>query len=222
MKLKTFNPIWEEIFKSRNWGKYPPEELIRFIAINFYKVSDRREIRILDLGCGTGACTWFIAREGFSTYGIDGSKTAIEINRNRLDLENLKAELIVNDIAHMPWQNDYFDAVIDVDCLQCNNCKDSQIIIDEIYRVLKPKGKHFSITAKRGCWGDKTGTIIDNYTYKNVTEGPFSDMGTIRFSTKSNIKKMYQKFYNLSFECSIRTMNDCQKKIAHWIFSCQK
>ena len=27
---------WEEIFRTRAWGKNPPEEFIRFMAENFY------------------------------------------------------------------------------------------------------------------------------------------------------------------------------------------
>ncbi|EDP6584064.1 class I SAM-dependent methyltransferase, partial [Campylobacter jejuni] len=28
--------IWENIFSQKEWGKYPSENLIRFIAKNFY------------------------------------------------------------------------------------------------------------------------------------------------------------------------------------------
>ena len=42
--------LWEGIFSSREWGKYPSETLIRFIARNFYNVSDRKAINILELG----------------------------------------------------------------------------------------------------------------------------------------------------------------------------
>ncbi len=75
--MNSWDPVWEDIYASREWGKYPPEELIRFIARTFYAVPDRKAIRILDLGCGSGAATWYVAREGFSAFGIDGSPSAI-------------------------------------------------------------------------------------------------------------------------------------------------
>jgi hypothetical protein len=31
------NNEWDDIYKQREWGKYPPEELIRFIARRDYK-----------------------------------------------------------------------------------------------------------------------------------------------------------------------------------------
>ena len=69
----TWHPVWERIFATReSWGKYPPEELIRFVAGNYYSASVRKDIRILEVGCGPGGGpSWFIAREGFSFSGIE-------------------------------------------------------------------------------------------------------------------------------------------------------
>ena len=60
--------IWQNIFENKEWGKYPSETLIRFIARNFYNVSDRKAINILELGLGTGTNLWFCAREGFTLH----------------------------------------------------------------------------------------------------------------------------------------------------------
>ena len=65
---------WDKIFSTQEWGKYPGEELIRFIARNFYAAPNRKDIRILEVGCGTGANLWFLAKEGFNAFGIDGSQ----------------------------------------------------------------------------------------------------------------------------------------------------
>ncbi len=78
MKEKENLKIWENIFQNKEWGKYPPIPLVRFVAKNFYNVPNRKEIKILELGFGTGANLWYLAREGFSVYGIEGSKTAVE------------------------------------------------------------------------------------------------------------------------------------------------
>ena len=39
------------------WGQYPTEHVIRFIARNYYN-RERMNTRILDFGCGGGAHTW--------------------------------------------------------------------------------------------------------------------------------------------------------------------
>ena len=68
---------WEDLFSTQDWGKYPPIELVKFIAKNFYSKEDKKDIRILELGSGTGANLWFCAREGFRVYGIDGSQVHV-------------------------------------------------------------------------------------------------------------------------------------------------
>src|SRR5664280_2125454 len=80
---------WDKLFGARAWGQYPSEELIRFVARNFFKVSDRRAVRILEIGCGPGANIWFMAREGYSASAIDGSATAIKQLTARLVRENI-------------------------------------------------------------------------------------------------------------------------------------
>ena len=74
--MKSFSKEWEEIHRNQEWGKYPSEQLVRFIARNFYN-KDRKNIKILDFGCGAGANTWFLAREGFDVYAFDGSESAV-------------------------------------------------------------------------------------------------------------------------------------------------
>lgn len=32
----AWDPVWESIFTNQAWGRYPGEDLIRFVAKNFY------------------------------------------------------------------------------------------------------------------------------------------------------------------------------------------
>jgi hypothetical protein len=50
-----WDPVWEQIFSSREWGKYPPEHVVRFVDRNSYRVPDRKQVRLLEVGCG-GRC----------------------------------------------------------------------------------------------------------------------------------------------------------------------
>lgn len=143
----SWGPVWEKIFSSREWGRYPEISVVRFIAKNFYSLShkDRYKIKILDLGCGTGNHVWYLAREGFRAHGIDGSKTAIKFAKKKLGQEGLKAEFVADDIIRLPYRDNFFDAVIDSAAIQHNRLRDIGIIIHEVYRVLKPEGRIFSM-----------------------------------------------------------------------------
>ena len=59
-------------------------------------------IKVLEIGCGTGSNIWFLAREGFDVFGLDGSQTAILKTREKLDREQLSAELNVGDGSCYP------------------------------------------------------------------------------------------------------------------------
>ena len=60
---------------------YPNEALCRFLGSNgFFNVERKEDIRILEVGCGSGANLWMIAKEGFDAYGLDASSAAIIVN----------------------------------------------------------------------------------------------------------------------------------------------
>jgi SAM-dependent methyltransferase len=220
----SWDPVWEKIFREKTrWGNYPPEELVRFIAMNYYDVPKRTDVKILEIGCGPGGGpSWFLALEGFSFYGIDGSKTAIIKAKKRFSEEGLNGTFFCRDISKLEFEDNYFDCIIDVACLQHNPEPESKSIITELYRVLKKNGKHFSITAKAGCWGDGTGRKIDNTSHINITEGPFQNMGVIRFATEESLRTLYSKFHNINLEYSIRSVNNREHEISNWILTCEK
>lgn len=45
---KSFDNYWEQVHSRTEWGQYPTEHVIRFIARNYYN-KNRKEIRILDI-----------------------------------------------------------------------------------------------------------------------------------------------------------------------------
>lgn len=220
----TWDPVWEEIFRNREqWGRYPPEELVRFMARHFYLAADRSTVRVLEVGCGPGAGPgWFAAREGFRYAGIDGSPTAIEKAMRRFDAEGLTGEFVVGNADNLPWPDEWFDCVIDVACLQHNDEAAARVIVAEIYRVLKPGGRHFSLTTRPGCWGDGTGIRVDSSSYRDLREGPFAGMGVVRFSSAEQLRALYADFADFELEHSIRSLDGERHLVANWIVSCRK
>ena len=127
--MSSWDPEWENIHQKDMMGKYPSEYLVRTIARHFYHVSNRKAIRILEIGCGKGAQIWFLAREGFSVFGVDGSPTAVKYAANRFDSEQLDGEIEVGDVIQLKWPDEFFDAVIDIECLMGNDWDNSKFII---------------------------------------------------------------------------------------------
>jgi SAM-dependent methyltransferase len=175
--------VWDEIFSNQSWGKYPAEDLIRFIARNYYGASDRAAITLLEIGCGPGANLWFAAREGFTVIGIDSSRVAVGQAIARLDTEvpNWRGRVVVADGRQIPLTDSTVDAVLDGECATCVDFESARQIYAEAARVLKPGGRLFVRTFAEGCWGD------DGSGFCECDIGPLAGKGRIRFTSLDDI-----------------------------------
>ncbi|MBI5597130.1 MAG: class I SAM-dependent methyltransferase [Elusimicrobia bacterium] len=200
----AWDPVWDEVFKGREWGKYPPEEVVRFVARNFYRAPDRRAVRLLEVGCGTGANLWFAAREGFSVYGIDGSTAALETAKARFSAEGLPGEFIRGDAAALPYPDGFFDGALDIACLYSNAEDDARRIIAEVRRVLKPGGFFFSRTFMAGSLGLP------------------ADRGVVRLMEEDGISGLYAGFSSLEYDSLARTDGNRAMAIKEWLITCRK
>lgn len=218
-----WNKGWDDLFERHTWGQYAPVELIRFVARNFFDAEDRADVRFLEVGCGPGANLWFLAREGFSVHGLDGSKVALEQAKQLLEREGLKAGLHRGDAVDIPFPKDHFDAVIDIECLYANTKADARKIVDEVYRVLKPGGLCFSITFMTGLPG--TGTPIEGepHTYTDYTDGPLNEgYGIVRLTAEDEIPNLYGVFDSIEYDSVIRTDSNRTTEIREWLITCRK
>lgn len=218
----SWNSMWDDVFEKNEWGKYPPESLIRFIARNFYK-KERKSVRLLEVGCGPAANVWYMAREGFEAFGIDGSAVAIEKAKSRFISENLTASLIVGDIVNLPYQDSYFDAVIDIECLYCNSIESSLKILQEIKRVLKPQGMFFSRTFSSDIYIGENPTSINSMEFRDIKEGPLKGNQFVRLSTKETIRELYGREFSVeSIDKEQYTMGNGEVLVSEWNIICRK
>ena len=108
-------------------------------AVELFKFQDIRNI--LDLGCGLGGNSIFLAKEGFNICAGDICSEYINILKNKANEMNLKnincKELDMKDI---PYENNIFDAVICSSTLDHSTFEEIKMIVNEIHRILKPNG----------------------------------------------------------------------------------
>ena len=185
--------LWEEIFSSREWGKYPSETLIRFIARNFYNVSDRKAINILELGLGTGTNLWFCAREGFTVSGIEWSKAGVDRFLKRMNDEGLKdriKDIKIGDYYTMldEFEDESFDAIIDVASLCCNDFEKTRAIFLKSLTKLKKGGKFYSSHIAKGILGFDE-SLGEYYEPK---EGIYQHTGKLRFEDEKGLARLFE------------------------------
>ncbi len=224
----TWDPVWEQVFTSQPWGRYPGESLIRFVARNYYRAPERSKVRFLEVGFGTGTNLWFLAREGFSASGIEGSPAASAIARERLDAEcpgwnapPRNAELVVGDICSLNFPDETFDALIDSEAVYCNDFQESCRIYREMHRVAKPGGKLFIRTFATGTWGDGVGTAIGPRRYV-ADAGPLAGKGPSRFTAQEELPELLGP-WRINEVNLITSSWDAQRHvIREWIVEAEK
>ena len=187
--------IWENIFANKEWGKYPPEHLIRFIARNFYNVSNRKEINILELGFGTGANLWFCAREGFRVNGIEFSKSGIERFQKRMQDENLSSfigQIEQGDYLDKldDFKDESFDCFVDNYSLAYNDFEKTRQIIQKAANKLKKGGKFLSVTPSINNEGFIEDKSLGYHSCKPLS-GSDAFTGVIRYCDEDDIAKLY-------------------------------
>jgi len=95
----------------------------------------------LELGCGAGNVTLWMAGQGYNAYGIDLAPEGIDWAQDRAKGINCSAKFIVGDLADMSgFDSDYFDVVFDADCIHMIIGSKRQDTFAEVYRTTKPGG----------------------------------------------------------------------------------
>lgn len=176
---------------------YPNEALVQFMMGRFgrMEMGKRRAIRVLEVGCGSGANLWMLAKEGFEVHGLDASATGLSLAQAHLAKKwGVDAELTCGDFTHLPYSDDYFDAVIDVVSLQHLCLKGTALALSEIARVMKENGAFFSyrLSDRSVMYSRTASPMIDAATVENITPPlPLADNGPTSFLGPSLATMLY-------------------------------
>jgi len=218
---------WENIYSSRAWGQYPPEELVRFMARNFRAVSSKSAVRVLEIGCGPGPNIWYLVREDYSVAGIDRSPTAIKQAKDRLFAERLPhnephVDLKVGDFSDLPWADNSFDVVIDVEALYANTMVDIKKTLSEIKRTLKPGGLFFGKMFGDQTTGSDSGVTIEPGTVQCPATGPCAGNDTSHFFTRDEFDVLFSAFSDVEIDQVLRTDRCGMVQIFEWLVIARK
>ncbi len=220
--------IWENQYVKFGFKAqrlYPNEELLRFLGRYYFHLSraDRKKIRILEVGAGSGANLWMMAKEGFNVFGMDISKEGLKLCAKMLKYWSVIADLKVGDMTVLPYKDNYFDAVIDVVSMQHLTFTDHIKAYSEIKRVLKPGSRMFSYHLGNKSFSFKygQGKLIDKFTIDNVNnmDAPLADNGITCFPNEKEIELVLNKlgFNDIDIENVVKTYRNRLIKIQYLI-----
>ncbi|MEY2671772.1 MAG: hypothetical protein RL687_189 [Candidatus Parcubacteria bacterium] len=221
---------WENEYKNSKLvtkAEGPQADTLRFLKFlkkeQRYKVEDRN---ILDLGCGTGRNANYLAEEGNNVIGIEISKTALKLAKDRANDTGLKVDYRLGDIGEQyDIPDESIDLVLDVTSSNALDEKGRAVYLSEVSRVLK-SGGYFFVRALckdgnknvKNLLKDSPGREYDTYYMKDL------DLYERVFSREDFIKMYGQYFKILSLEkkTSYPTVNGRLYKIEYWLAYMQK
>lgn len=207
MKNKSIKYAWEKKFQK----KIKQQKINPLLRINLNKFLNllKKNSKILDLGCGEGDKTTYIACKGFKVVGVDSSKTAVK--NAKKNFKNII--FLVRDVTNTRLPSKSFDAITSVAVHHVLLEKDRKLYIKEVRRLLKKGGLLFQLvlssddeTMKQGkeieknTFLQKSGVAFHLFTEKELRED-FKDFKILHLKHhKKNIIKAGEK---LSIACYI-------------------
>lgn len=162
-----------------------------------------KEMKILDVGCGTGNFSVKLAEIGCKVVGIDLSEKMLNIARAKIK-EDLDLEFHQMDVCKLDFSDEEFDGVFSMAAFEFIG--EPQKAYKEMYRVLKKNGNLLIGTINRESkWGEfyLSKKIEENSVYKHA-----------EFKTLSLLKSLNTKEIVDSKECLFIPPNIEKEKIS--------
>jgi len=161
--------VWEDIYsQGKGMLSYPNESLVR-LTYGLLKPESHKQV--LDYGFGAAANLIHLARRGFTMTGVEVSPSANEIAKKRCDQENIQADLYLVAGVKLPFEDGRFDVVIAWQVLYYNNWESFFSAMQEIERVLRPRGIFIGTMAGVGDVSHQMGEPLGNCEYISGVPG---------------------------------------------------
>ncbi|MFP4016163.1 MAG: class I SAM-dependent methyltransferase, partial [Halanaerobiales bacterium] len=128
----------------------------------------KKNIKILDLGCGPGLYASRLAGLGYTLTGIDYSRNSIEYARKYSEENNIGVDYIYQNYLTIDY-NDEFDVILLIYCdLGALTDAERDNLLERTYKALKPGG-----TFIFDVFTDKNRNKDDLKRYWELTDGGF-------------------------------------------------
>lgn len=124
-----------------SWCKTPIGSYVDFLEkqlIDEVSMPKSGEVAI-DLGCGTGIYSIWLAEKGLTVTGVDISNEMLNVAREKSEAKNLSIHYKQSNLHHLPFEDNTFDLAV------CNIVLEfvssPELVIAEGLRVLKKGGR---------------------------------------------------------------------------------
>ncbi len=221
--------IWDKEYRNPKLvtkGDKPQADVLRFLK--YLKKEQKFRVEdcsVLDLGCGTGRNSNYLADIGNSVIGIEISSTALSLAKARAKEMGVVVDYRLGDIGvEYGIDNNSIDVILDITASNSLDEKGREVYLKEMARVLKPSGYIFvRALCKDGnknvkaLLKDSPGKEKDTYILKEIGLAE-------RVFSREDITALYSKYFKilkLEKKTGYATFNDRIYKRDYWLLYLQ-
>ena len=190
VKSKEWN--WKIVDKDDEYWLTPSKEL-------YYLASDWKSkgfSSFLDMGCGMGRNSVFMAERGFDVYAFDLSDESVKRTlENAQKAGAVLKEVRVADMLFMPYADNTFDCLFAMYVVSHTDTAGFKKVVGEIKRVLKVGGEaYFTVlSSDADCLKNADNQVIDAHTVLLNEDGP--EKGVPHFAIgEGDLQKFFGDF----------------------------
>ncbi len=198
---------WDHIYRqyplnSLGWELSRP----RPILVEFFEKGLIKKGKALDLCCGAGTNTIYLAKKGFVVTAIDISPRAIEYAEQKAQQANVKIKFMVQNFVNLSFGDEEFDFVFDMGCFHHVEVEDRTRFIEGVHRVLKRDG-NYMLT----CFSYKNGSAWNHFTRQQLIDlfSDYFEMDKFRHISSIEGDGVRRYFYTVLMKKKIRASATC-------------
>lgn len=189
--MKTDKEILENTYKKPNavWtSQEPPIELIELVETEKIK-----PCKVLDVGCGEGFYSIYLASKGFEVIGIDLSENAIKYAKQNAEKAGVKIKFIAMGVSDLDKLNKKFDFIFEWALLHHIMPEKRKKYVKDINNLLNKDGKYLSV-----CFNEKDPKFSKEKGLRIIPENARAIVGgRLYFSSLEELKNLFEPYFKI-------------------------
>jgi 2-polyprenyl-3-methyl-5-hydroxy-6-metoxy-1,4-benzoquinol methylase len=146
-----WNQYWNDLadLTKSHWESGQPDK-----NLQAWFNSNPKPKKVLEIGCGTGTDSIWMAQQGCDVTAVDVSQKILDEAYKRSMLAGVNINFMNLDLTESTIDG-YFDLVYDRGCFHLYNYETDRIkFVTAVAQLLKPNGIWLSLNASVECWND--------------------------------------------------------------------
>ncbi len=207
---------WNEIWKANKF-KHISLPTLCTEAFEKYHISvlKKKNLKILDAGCGNGRNLLYLKNLGYDVFGVDSSEFIIKKLKKKYP--KLRNKFTISKLSELVYPENYFDVILCDAALYYCDLEEFKKNIFELKRVLKKKGIIRIYTLSNKNFNSKK---LKSHSIKIKKE--WQKNLTVTLLSRKDIKKFFKGFKNIQIGIDEFNFINYKKKHSYWVITAKK